>query len=151
MDFRGVWLGPVAWTLALVGTLRLQDAGDRLFSVVMIGVADVLSIVAWGEQCPKRTPVAIIQSASISRLYRQNPWRVEGVVLSALAVFAADIRFMRNPAEAFGLAGVLWLLAMIAVVIATMLWPGFDVLQDDWMIIGARSGAHGRDRGPPRC
>jgi 4-amino-4-deoxy-L-arabinose transferase-like glycosyltransferase len=134
---RGLWLGPFAWLLALFGTLWLWDSGARLFSDVMIGVAGVLAVAAWGGQRPRATPVAIMQRTSILWLYRQNSWRVDAVILSVFAALAADIRFIRNPGETFGIAGGLWLLGMIVLPAATMPWPLYQRASN-------RSPANGR-------
>jgi 4-amino-4-deoxy-L-arabinose transferase-like glycosyltransferase len=118
-----VWLGPMAWMLALAGTLTLPEAGARLFSVVAVCLAGLLAVLAWGGDTGDALSVSTSRSTSLSNWYRENPWRLEGFVLSVLVAGQADLRFVKSPDDTFGLAGVLWLLGIVALVAATGPWP----------------------------
>lgn len=119
---RGVWLGPVAWMTALAGTISLSDAGARLFSVTAICLGGLFAVLVWGDT-PTASPVSRVRSTSISHWYRENPWRVEAFIVSVLVACQADIRFVKNPADTFGVAGVLWLIGMVTLIAATGPWP----------------------------
>ena len=118
--FRGLWLGPLAWLLALFGTLQLADAGSRLESVVTICLGAVLAIAAWGWGGGPSAFRSTAENGSISSVSREKSWRIYGIVASVSAALAADLRFARNPLETFGVAGVLWLVGIASLIAATM-------------------------------
>ena len=71
----------------------------------------------------RHSPFQRSRSTSLSHWYRENPWRLEVFVLSVLVACQADLRFVKSPDDTFGLAGVLWLLGIVALVAATGPWP----------------------------
>src|SRR5262249_59837719 len=47
---RGVWLGPIAFALSLVGTALLGPESLRVWAMVLLVVASALAVLAWRDQ-----------------------------------------------------------------------------------------------------
>src|SRR5213593_2973706 len=116
---RGVWLGPVAFALSLLGTELLHREPLRIWAVLLLLSAGVVAVLAWSDS---RWSDALPADWGTSLAETQlQVWRrrcalatlAGAVFLSALAHLA----FLAAPHETFGAAGWLWL-AGIAVVIA---------------------------------
>jgi hypothetical protein len=116
---RGVWLGPVAFALSLLGTELLRRESLRIWAVLLLLSAGVVAVLAWNssrwsDALPADWGTRLAQA-------QLQVWRrrcalatlAGAVFLSALSHLA----FLAAPHETFGAAGWLWL-AGIAVVIA---------------------------------
>jgi 4-amino-4-deoxy-L-arabinose transferase-like glycosyltransferase len=116
---RGLWLGALAYALALAGTLILGSESTRLIGVVLLVAGALLAVLSWGRQGWLPAFPETIRKQVRDR--RQNvAWG--GVAVAGLAVLAADLYYAANPVEVFGLAGWLWLLSMVLLVAATLAW-----------------------------
>jgi hypothetical protein len=116
---RGVWLGPVAFALSLLGMELLRRESLRIWAVLLLLSAGVVAVLAWNssrwsDALPADWGTRLAQA-------QLQVWRrrcalatlAGAVFLSALSHLA----FLAAPHETFGAAGWLWL-AGIAVVIA---------------------------------
>jgi 4-amino-4-deoxy-L-arabinose transferase-like glycosyltransferase len=128
---RGIWLGPLAFVLSLLGTELLGRESARNFAVLLLLTAGVLAVLAWSDA---RWSAAF--PVGSDRLTNAHPhgWR-RRLALAALGgamVFSAvsHIAFLAAPRETFGVAGWLWLSGIAAVIAAATLRPVGDVRQN---------------------
>src|ERR1041384_5615682 len=119
---RGVWLGPVAFVLSLLGTELLRSESLRPWAVLLLLAAGLLAVVAWSD-----ARWSLSFPADQATEARLQTWRsrsalatlVGAVLLSSLS----HIAFLVAPHETFGAAGWLWLAGMVAVIVAAALRP----------------------------
>jgi 4-amino-4-deoxy-L-arabinose transferase-like glycosyltransferase len=115
---RGVWLGPVAFVLSLLGTELLGRESLRNFAVLLLLAAGVSAVLAWSDarwSAAFAVGSGTLINANPEGLRRRSVLATLGgaVVFSALS----HVAFLASPRETFGAAGWLWL-GGIAVVIA---------------------------------
>ena len=128
---RGVWLGPIAFLLSLLGTELLVYDFLRSWAVLLLLAAGVLAVLAWSDV--RWLPLFPADQGAQAHL---QTWRsrsalvmlASAVLLSALS----HVAFLAAPREAFGAAGWLWLGGIAAVISAAALRPvGRHVRQND--------------------
>ncbi|MEO8349064.1 MAG: glycosyltransferase family 39 protein [Acidobacteriota bacterium] len=120
---RGVWLGPLAWAIALAGILltgKHAAPGSRLGAVLIIAAA-TFSVVAWGD-VPRRVR-SEASPLAWRRFDRRQVVALGGFLLSAVIGWEAWLSFLRDPDETFGIAGWLWLLSMAVLIGSAWSWP----------------------------
>src|SRR3954454_2913689 len=85
---RGLWLGPLAWLVALVGLwLYGGDEPGRTVGLVLLPVAGVLAVIAWRDW---RTARSFAPGSPADRSHNTHRLAL-GVAGSLLVVLAADI------------------------------------------------------------
>jgi 4-amino-4-deoxy-L-arabinose transferase-like glycosyltransferase len=137
---RGVWLGPVAFALSLLGTELLRRESLRIWAVLLLLGAAVMAVLAWndsrwwaafptdwGNRLVEARPQAWRRSSALATL-------AGAVLLSALS----HLTFLAAPHETFGAAGWLWLAGIAGVIAAGALRPVAYARQND-----------GKANGPP--
>src|SRR5438445_4141045 len=119
---RGVWLGSVAFVLWLLGTELLGRESLRSLAVLLLLAAGVLAVLAWRD-------VRWSPSFAADRGAEAHPqvWRTR-FALATLAVAlllsaSSHVAFLAAPRSSFGLAGQLWLAAILLVIVAAALRP----------------------------
>jgi 4-amino-4-deoxy-L-arabinose transferase-like glycosyltransferase len=119
---RGVWLGPVAFVLSVLGTELLGRESLRNFAVLLLLAAGILAVLAWNDA---RWSAAF--PAGSGRLTEAHPraWR-KRLALATLAgalLFSASshVAFLAAPRKTFGVAGWLWLGGIVLVIAAAAL------------------------------
>ncbi|MGH9517648.1 MAG: ArnT family glycosyltransferase [Terriglobales bacterium] len=129
---RGVWLGPPAFVLSLLGTELLGRESLRNFAVLLLLTAGVLAVLAWSDA---RWSAAF--PVGLGRLTHAHPqgWRrrLALATLGGAVVFSAlsYVAFLAAPREAFGVAGWLWLGGIAVVIAAAALSPAAHSPQND--------------------
>ena len=116
----GVWLGPVAFALSLLGTELLGRESLRPWAVLLLLAAGVLAVLAWSDA---RWSAAF--PADLGAEAHLQTWRrrfalatlIGAVFLSALS----HVTFLAAPHETFGAAGWLWLTGIAVVIVAAAL------------------------------
>src|SRR5690349_752797 len=119
LDRRGLWLGPVAWLVA-VGALGLVPAepGRTLALGGLVG-AGGLAVLAWGRTRWVRG-LAPADAGPLVVWDRRRLIRLGGIGVAGVLVLGADLVFIAQPEEPFGLAGWLWLASMGLLIGATI-------------------------------
>jgi 4-amino-4-deoxy-L-arabinose transferase-like glycosyltransferase len=107
----------------LAGTPALAAETTRTAGEIAIVVAGILAVVAWGSirAAPAFAPPVIAGRGRVP--VRRRILSLGGIALAAAFTGAADARFLTGPAEAFGLPGWLWLVAMGMLPAAALVWP----------------------------
>ncbi|MGA7733749.1 MAG: glycosyltransferase family 39 protein [Chloroflexia bacterium] len=125
---RGVWLGPCAWLLALLGFLLLGDEGSRWFGVALILLGCALAVAAW-RHVPPPSPLSASRDTQqppeqpeASSMVRHVPALI-GLALAALLFPLANLQYVADRASTFGPAGVLWLASIGLLAGSCFLWP----------------------------
>jgi 4-amino-4-deoxy-L-arabinose transferase-like glycosyltransferase len=119
--FSGLWLGILAYLLALLGTVALAPEGIRLIGAGLLVAAATLAVLAWGRQAwitvfPKERPAGAQAARPGSR------WPLAASAGAVVILLGADLAFAADPGEAFGPAGWLWLASMALLVASTLAW-----------------------------
>ncbi len=130
---RGVWLGPPAFVLSLLGTDLLGRESLRNLAVLLLLAAGVLAILAWSDA--RWTPPFPRDRGAELGEGRLQTWRSRfalpmlagTLLLSALS----HVAFLATPHETFGAAGWLWLVGIALVMAAAALRPVAHALQND--------------------
>ncbi|HJW37814.1 MAG TPA: glycosyltransferase family 39 protein [Candidatus Udaeobacter sp.] len=120
---RGVWLGPPAFVLSLLGTDLLGRESLRNLAVLVLLAAGVLAILAWSD-AQWSPPFPVDRGAELAE-ERLQTWRSRfalatlagALLLSALS----HVAFLATPHETFGAAGWLWLVGIVLVMAAAEL------------------------------
>lgn len=122
---RGLWLGPLAWLISLIGTLLLKEEPGRTIGALLILSAGVLAVLAWGRQGspPGAAFAPLVYLKSHTQLDRNRLLSLTGIVLSGVLVCLADVWFLFRQGEIFGLAGCLWLLSIGLLIAGAISWP----------------------------
>jgi 4-amino-4-deoxy-L-arabinose transferase-like glycosyltransferase len=113
-----VWVGPVVYLIALLGTLLLANDSGRPCAVLLLVASMVSAVVLWGRQ--NWIPAFPTDATAPTRVNRSRS--LLGVGVAMLLVLAADVRYAAAPTETFGLAGFLWIAG-----IALLLCSAFGV------------------------
>ncbi len=116
-------MGLLAYLAALWGTLQLQNPSERGGAAMLLLVASLVSVLAWGG---KRWASPFGARLPGDRLTKWNMRRIlafSGVLAAAFASWLASAQWNAKPFETFGSAGWLWLLSMFLLVISTAIWP----------------------------
>ena len=120
---RGVWLGPVAFALSLLGMELLRRESLRIWALLLLVGAAVMAVLAWNSsRWSDALPVGARAGLAEAQL---QVWRrrcalatlAGAVFLSALS----HLTFLAAPHETFGAAGWLWLAGIAMVVAAAAL------------------------------
>ena len=127
---HGVWLGPIAFVLSLLGTELLVYDFLRPWAVLLLLAASVLAVLAWSDV--RWSPLFPADEGAQAHL---QTWRsgsalvmlAGAVLLSALS----HVAFLAAPHETFGAAGWLWLGGIAAVLAAAALRAVDHVRQND--------------------
>src|SRR5215472_1548269 len=127
---QGVWLGPIAFALSLLGTELLRREPLRPWAVLLLLTAGVLAVLAWSDA--RWSPSFPADQGTEAHL---QTWRIRSalamlagtVLLSALS----HVAFLAAPRETFGAAGWLWLGGIAVVIVAAAPRPGGYALQSD--------------------
>ena len=130
---RGVWLGPPAFVLSLLGTELLGRESLRNLAVLLLLAAGVLAILAWSDAL-WTPPFPADRGAELAEGHLQT-WRsrfalatlVGALLLSALS----HVAFLATPHETFGAAGWLWLVGITGVIAAAALSPAAHSPRND--------------------
>src|ERR1700756_2963024 len=103
----GVWLGPVAFALSLLGTELLRRDSLRVWAVLLLLAAGVLAVLAWsGARWSAAFPADLGAEAHLQTWRRRFALATlfGAVFLSALS----HVTFLAAPHEKFGVAGWVW-------------------------------------------
>src|SRR5215472_11082430 len=127
---QGVWLGPIAFALSLLGTELLRREPLRPWAVLLLLTAGVLAVLAWSDA--RWSPSFPADQGTEAHL---QTWRIR----SALAMLAGTVLlsalshvvFLAAPREAFGAAGWLWLGGIAVVIVAAAFRPAGHARQND--------------------
>ena len=119
---RGVWLGPVAFALSLLGTELLGRESLRNLAVLLLLAAGVLAVLTWNDA--RWSAVFPVGSGRLIEAHPQA-WR-KRLALATLAgalLFSASsqVAFLAAPRKTFGVAGWLWLGGIVLVIAAAAL------------------------------
>jgi 4-amino-4-deoxy-L-arabinose transferase-like glycosyltransferase len=127
---RGVWLGPLAFALSLIGTELLSSENVRIRTVPVLLVAGSLAVVAW---CNAKWAVPFPNDCGKSKAPPEFQRRrfAFGLLAGAILVSAfSHAAYLRAPHATFGLAGWLWLAGISLVIAAALLRPAAGSAQD---------------------
>src|SRR5438093_1649494 len=118
----GVWLGPVAFALSLLGTELLGRESLRNLAVLLLLAAGVLAVLTWNDA--RWSAVFPVGSGRLIEAHPQA-WR-KRLALATLAgalLFSASshVAFLAAPRKTFGVAGWLWLGGIVLVIAAAAL------------------------------
>ena len=119
---RGVWLGVVAWGVALGGLGMLGAEPGRTWGMGVLALAGVLGVLAWGQERPP-AGLGPLRAEPLVGGDRARFVRFGGIAGAGGLLVAAHLSYLARPEETFGLAGVLWLASMAVLVGATVGWP----------------------------
>ena len=125
---RAVWLGPVAFAVAVAGTELLNHEQLRLLAVLLLVTAGVLAIVAWSDSSwltvfpPKRKD----RVADAQLLARRRKLALTVLAAAVVSAAASHIAFFAAPHAAFGVAGLLWLASIGLILAGARLFGGAD-------------------------
>ena len=129
---QAIWLGPIAFAVAVAGTELLNREHLRLLAVLLLVTAGVLAVVAWSDS-PWFSVFPLNrqdQPASAQLLERRR--KLALVVLAAAVVSSATshIAFLAAPRVTFGVAGLLWLASIGLILVGARLFGGADFPRD---------------------
>src|SRR5690348_4326477 len=100
---RGLWLGPLAFVLSLIGTELLTKESVRIWAVLVLFVAGSLAVLAWSNSkwtAPWPNEYGKSQTPPKSRKRQFAFGLLAGAILVSALSHAA---FLRVPHETFGL------------------------------------------------
>src|SRR5215212_6815178 len=100
---RGLWLGPVAWLVALGALVLLQDEPGRTLALGVLVLAGVLAVLAWGRWRWVRG-LAPVDAGPLVVWDRRRLTRFGGLAVAGGLVWAADTQFLAQPYDPFGTA-----------------------------------------------
>jgi len=127
---RGLWLGPLAFALSLIGTELLPNENLRIWAVLVLLVAGSLAVAAW---CNTNWTAALPNEYVEFRASPNSQKRQFALGLLAGAILVAALShaaFLHTPRATFGLAGWLWLAGISLVIAAGLLRSAADSVQD---------------------
>ena len=103
-----LWGGLIVYLISLLATLLLASEPGRPWAITLLAAAAVLAVVLWGHQkwIPTFPPHP---TTRIGNANRKHLFYLLGVTGALTLVLAADLRYVADPSETFGLAGALWL------------------------------------------
>jgi len=103
-----LWHGLIVYLISLLANLLLASEPGRSWAVILLAAAAVLTVVLWGQQkwIPAFPPHPTTRTGNANR---RHLFYLLGVTGALTLVLAADLRFVADPNETFGLAGTLWL------------------------------------------
>src|SRR6266571_2869956 len=127
---RGVWLGPVAFALSLLGMELLRRESLRPWAVLLLLAAAVLAVLAWSDARWSPSFPADQDAEAHLQTWRS---RLALATLGGAVLFSAlsHVAFLAAPRETFGAAGWLWLAGIAAVIAAAALRPVGHARQND--------------------
>ena len=125
---RAVWLGPVAFAVAVAGTELLSDEHLRLLAVLLLVTAGVLAIVAWSDSpwLSVFPPNRKDRVANAQLLARRRKLALTVLAVAVVSAAASHIAFLVAPHAAFGVAGLLWLASIGLILAGARLFDGDD-------------------------
>lgn len=112
------WMGPLAFAISLVGTELLGREYFRFWAVLLLVVAGLLAVLAWGHT---RWSDGFSSASSWIERAPDLARKRFGLATLAGAVSVAalsHVAFVRAPRATFGMAGWLWLAGMCLVTVA---------------------------------
>jgi dolichyl-phosphate-mannose-protein mannosyltransferase len=129
----GVWAGPIAYSLALLGTRLLTNEIVRSWAVSILIISAVLAVALWRRQ--DWIPAFSADGAARMRGTRSGLSYFLVVTVAVLFVFVADLRYATNPDETFGLTGILWVAGIGLLVCSALFgstphvprWPTWEI------------------------
>src|SRR5438067_1959628 len=116
----GVWLGPVAFALSVLGTELLRRESLRPWAVLLLLSAGVVAVLAWSHaRWSTAFPADPGPQAHVQTWRRRFALAtlIGAVFLSALS----HVTFLAAPHETFGAAGSLWLTGIAVLFVAAAL------------------------------
>src|SRR5690349_17295797 len=120
---RGVWLGVVAWGVALAGLSLLGAEPGRTWGMGVLALAAVLGVVAWGPVRPFAGFAPLVRAEPLVRWDLARLIRFVAIGVAGTLLWAAHTVYLAQPDATFDLAGALWLASMGVLVGATLGWP----------------------------
>jgi 4-amino-4-deoxy-L-arabinose transferase-like glycosyltransferase len=114
-----VWLGLIAFAVALIGTELLPRQSVRDWAVLLLVGAGILAVLAWYDTYwVAAFPASDLQS-------RTSKWRSSQTMLSGAVVLVvlSHVAFLAAPQAPFGVAGWLWAAATVLVIAAAFATP----------------------------
>jgi 4-amino-4-deoxy-L-arabinose transferase-like glycosyltransferase len=127
---RGLWLGPLAFALSLIGTELLPRENGRIAAALMLLGAGSLAIVAW-RNGKWAAPFPDDDGKSVAPPKLQKRKFTFGLLAGAILVSAlSHAAYLREPYAAFGAAGWLWLAGIGLVIAWALLRSGSGSAQD---------------------
>lgn len=118
---RGVWLGPLAFALSLIGTDLLADEDIRVWAVLSLLVAGSLSVVAW-RYAKWTAPFPNDDGKSNAPPKFQKRQFAFALLAGGILVSAfSHAAFLHANHATFGAAGWLWLAGISLVIAAALL------------------------------
>ncbi|HUS14732.1 MAG TPA: glycosyltransferase family 39 protein [Chloroflexia bacterium] len=124
---RGIWLGALAWGVALAGLALLPTEGARNWTLPVELLAAALAVLAWAPLNETGVRPDAPDSRPLIIWDRARQLRLGGIGLAVVCAAGAQIAFLADPHPTFGLAGVLWLAGMGLLIGATARWPTRDL------------------------
>ena len=108
---RAVWLGPIAFAVAVIGTELLNHEHLRLLAILLLVTAGVLAVVAWNDSpwfgiFPLNRKDRV---ANAQLLMKRRKLALAIVAAAVVSSAASHIAFLAAPRATFGVAGLLWL------------------------------------------
>src|SRR5437016_2883963 len=120
---RGVWLGAMAFALSLVGTELLRHESLRILAVLLLVGAGMLAVLAWSDS--QWSPAFPADRGLGSAASNFSVWRRRSsltLLAGAVSLLAlSHVAFLATPRAPFGVAGLLWVVAIALVVAAAAL------------------------------
>lgn len=120
---RGVWLGAVAYAVALWATLNLHDPPARGWAMVLLISAGIAGVGAWSRQRWAFPFETHLPALSLTGQHNRRAFSFVGILSAGGVSLLAGAQWNAHPAETFGLAGWLWILSMLLLVISAASWP----------------------------
>ena len=116
---RGLWLGPVAFGVSLVGTELLHLESLQPWATLLLISAAVLAVLAWGDiQWSPAFAGRVDACMPDDSRSRRRP--VTLLTATVLVAALSQLAFLRAPRETFGAVGWLWLMGMVLVIAAAV-------------------------------
>jgi 4-amino-4-deoxy-L-arabinose transferase-like glycosyltransferase len=125
---RAVWLGPIAFAVAVTGTELLNHEHLRLLAVLLLVTAGVLAIVAWSDSpwLAAFPPNRKDRIAAAQLFLRRRKLALAVLASAVVSSTASHIAFLTAPRVTFGLAGLLWLASIGLILAAARLFDRAD-------------------------
>jgi len=129
---RAVWLGPIAFAVAITGTELLNHEHLRLLAILLLFTAGVLAVVAWNDS-PWFGVLPLDRKDRVANAQPLVKTRKLALAIVAAAVVssaASHIAFLAAPRATFGVAGLLWLASIGLILAGARLFGGADLARN---------------------
>jgi len=127
---RGIWLGPLAFALSLIGTNLLADENIRVWAVLSLLVAGSLAVVAWRNTKWIASLPNDGGKSDAPPKFQKRPFALALLAGGILVSAFSHVAFLHAPHATFGAAGWLWLAGIGLVTAAALLGSTASSVQD---------------------